>query len=116
MVKIDDKLKLKFFFIVLILWIYYLIYICPKLSSDSREYFRRLNIEQFIQEGVVTNKFIDTTFGARNAEIIFVDYKKYELFNYELYQQIKIGDKVKKDKGSNYFYINDVKYIYVDRE
>ena len=93
-----------------------MIFILPKLSDSNKELFKRLNTEQFIPEGLVTNKYIDTTFGARNARLIFVDQREHELFISEVYQEIKIGDKVRKNKGSVYFYINDVEYIYVNRE
>jgi hypothetical protein len=47
---------------------------------------------QFEQEYPVTNKYIDTTFGARNARLIFVDQREHELFISEVYQEINIGD------------------------
>lgn len=119
MYMIRIKLKESFvnivFLILLLFFIYKMIFVLPQSRAEYREYFDIENTKQTIPEGIITNKFIDTTYGARNAELIFVDHREHELFNSMIYQKINVGDKVRKDKGSIYFYINDVQYIYVTR-
>jgi len=114
-IKLKEKYTIIIFFLLLLFFIYKMIFILPQSIAEIRENFDRENTKQSIPEGIVTNKYIDTTFGARNAELIFVDQREHELFNSEIYQKIEIGDKVRKDKGSIYFYINNVQYIYVTR-
>jgi hypothetical protein len=114
-IKLKEKYTMIIFLLLLLFFIYKIIFILPQIGNKYEEHFRRENTKQTITEGIVTNKYIDTTFGARNAELIFVDQREHELFNSEIYQKIEIGDKVRKDKGSIYFYINNVPYIYVTR-
>lgn len=73
-------------------------------------------LNEIISEGYVDRKFIDTSYGARNATYITVNGINYELKNIKIYEQIKIGDKVKKEIKSNKVYINDSAYIYVNEQ
>jgi hypothetical protein len=49
------------------LFILNILYILPKIELKNEDYFKSRKINQIIPEGYITNKFIDTTFGERNA-------------------------------------------------
>ena len=68
-------------------------------------------LKKAIPEGVVLRKFIDTTYGARNARYINIDGYNYEI-NESIYNKIYIGDKIKKEKNSDNIYINNIEYEY----
>lgn len=68
-------------------------------------------LDETIPEGFVVNKFLDTTYGARNAPYINVNGLNYNI-NKSIFNKINIGDKIKKEKNSDKIYINDKEYEY----
>ena len=113
-ININEKYRTIVFISLLIFFICNIIFFIPHQMNEAEQYFKTENTKQHVPEGIVTNKYVDSTFGARDAKLIFVDQRKHQLYNYDIFKEIKIGDKVRKDKNSVHFYINDVKYVYVN--
>ena len=113
-ININEKYRTIVFIALFIFFICNIIFIIPYRIDEDEKYFKKVKSKQYVAEGIVTNKYIDSTFGARDAKLIFVDQRKHQLYNYDVFKEIKIGDKVRKDKNSVHFYINDVKYVYVN--
>ena len=65
-----------------------------------------------LKEGVVNSKRQDNSWGKRGALSIFVDGGKYSISNNQIFDLIKVGDTVKKNKGEKWFYINGIAYEY----
>lgn len=98
--------------IVIALWLTVISYIdnYNKQECNKAVIEHSLNFE--LKEGKVEAKFIDKSYGSRGGLKIKIDNKFHIIYNNEMYEKIKVGDIVKKEKGSLFYYINDVKYEY----
>ncbi len=65
-----------------------------------------------LKEGVVFSKSRDNSHGKRGGLSLVVDGGKYSIENDEIFDLIKVGDTVKKNKGEKWFYINGIAHEY----
>jgi len=63
-------------------------------------------------EGVVDSKYRDNSYGKRGGLSIVVNGGEYAITNDEIFDLIKVGDTVKKNKGEKWFYINGIAHEY----
>ena len=79
-------------------------------SNQTAIFENSMNYE--LKEGVVNSKYQDNSWGKRGGLSIFVDGGKYSISNNQIFDLIKVGDTVKKNKGEKWFYINGIAHEY----
>ncbi len=99
------------FFIAFLFILFRYFYYDDKRRNDMEGLAYENILKEIIPEGIVVSKFIDTTYGARNALYINVGGSNYNI-NESVYNKINIGDKIKKEKNSDKVYINNKEYEY----
>lgn len=67
---------------------------------------KNYSIEYELREGVVIDKNIHTEWGNRGGLTLNIEGAHSVICNKRIFDIIKIGDTVKKEKGSNLFFIN----------
>ncbi len=113
-IKLIIKYKKIIVFSICFLFIFYNhFYINEKRQKEFYEIRGKSILAITIPEGIVINKFIDSSYGARNAPYVDIDGTVYSI-NRSLYKKISIGDKIKKYKNSYKIYINDIENEYSD--
>jgi hypothetical protein len=97
-----------YFLIIILLMNIFVNYI--NRSNQTAAIENSMNYE--LIEGVVYSKHQDNSWGKRGGLSLVVDGGKYSIENDEIFDLIKVGDTVKKNKGEKWFYINGIAHEY----